>query len=61
MKVSINKDVCIGCGLCANDCPDIFEMSGDKATTKLTNVPKAQEEACKNAATNCPVQAIVCE
>lgn len=61
MKVSINQDSCIGCGLCANDCPDIFEMKGDKASPKSPNVPKGKEDACKNAASNCPTQAIVCE
>jgi len=61
MKASVDKDTCIGCGLCANDCPEVFEMQGDKAVAKVSNVPADKEDACKTAAANCPVQAIKCE
>ena len=61
MKAVIDVDACIGCGLCVNDCPDVFEMAADKAAVKATPVPAGKEDACKTAATNCPVQCIKCE
>ena len=61
MKASVDQNLCIGCGLCINDCPDVFEMQGDKAQAKINPVPKSAEESCKTAAQNCPVQAIKCE
>ncbi|MEW5951591.1 MAG: ferredoxin [Elusimicrobia bacterium] len=60
MKASVDKDTCIGCGLCVNDCPEVFEMQGDKAVVK-SDVPAGKEDSCKTAAANCPVQAIKCE
>ena len=60
MKATVDKDTCIGCGLCVNDCPEVFEMQGDKASAK-GNVPAGKEDSCKSAAANCPVQAIKCE
>ncbi len=61
MKAIVDQVTCIGCGLCVNDCPDVFEMQGDKAVTKVEKVPANAEECCKTAAQNCPVQAIKCE
>jgi len=61
MKVIVDKDLCIGCGLCVNDAPDVFEMQGDKAVTKVSEVPADKADSCNTAATNCPVQAIKCE
>ncbi|MDD2804405.1 MAG: ferredoxin [Elusimicrobiales bacterium] len=60
MKATIDAAACIGCGLCANDCPEVFEMNGEKAVSKGA-VPAGKEDACKTAATNCPVQCIKCE
>lgn len=59
MKATVNQDSCIGCGMCANDCPEVFEIAGDKATAKP--VPAGKEDDCKNVAANCPVQAIIVE
>ncbi|OGS50408.1 MAG: hypothetical protein A3J79_03475 [Elusimicrobia bacterium RIFOXYB2_FULL_62_6] len=60
MKAIIDAAACIGCGLCASDCPEVFEMTGEKAIVK-GDVPAGKEEACKTAATNCPVTCIKCE
>lgn len=56
MKATVDQDACIGCGLCANDCPEVFTMNADKAQGK--EVPAGKEEAAKAAAANCPVQCI---
>ena len=60
MKAAIDTPACIGCGLCANDCPEVFEMNADKAVVKGP-VPAGKEDSCKAAAANCPVQCIKCE
>ena len=60
MKVSIN-DECTGCELCVDTCPEIFEMSGDVAVAKLSNVPEDKEDDVRDAADSCPVEAIEVE
>ena len=59
MKVKIDQDLCVGCGLCVNTCADIFEMSEDKAVVKSAVVPPANESAVKQAKDECPVEAII--
>lgn len=61
MKATIDEAACIGCGLCASDCPEVFEMKGEKAVAKADPVPAGKEDSCKNAAANCPVTCIKCE
>ncbi|MCF7794801.1 ferredoxin [Patescibacteria group bacterium] len=58
MKVKVDKDKCISCGLCANMCPDIFIMDEDNKS-EVTKQPSAKEESCaKEAIDSCPVEAI---
>lgn len=61
MKVFVDGDACIGCGLCADTCPDIFEIVNDKAIVKVSSVPKNYEDLVKEARNNCPVDAISIE
>lgn len=52
--VSVDKKKCIGCGLCASTCPEVFTMEEGKATVKeQKNTP-----CVKEAADSCPVDAI---
>lgn len=55
--VSVNKEKCIGCGLCSSLCEKVFELKDGKAYVK-----KAQEKSklpcVKEAAESCPVDAI---
>ena len=59
MKIIVDKDACIGCGLCAQMAPDVYEMQGDLAVVKAGDMPAAQAADAKSAADQCPVSAIV--
>ncbi len=61
MRVTVDEDTCIGCGLCAEDCPEVFEMNDDKVRVKVDEVSEDVVESCKEAAENCPVEAIQME
>ena len=61
MKAKVDPDKCIGCELCVNTCPDVFEMDGSVAVAKATPVPEDAEPACREAQANCPVEAISVE
>ncbi|MCX8118011.1 MAG: ferredoxin [Desulfobacterota bacterium] len=61
MKVTVDEETCIGCEACVDICPEVFEMSGDKAVVKVNEVPQDLVASCKEAAENCPVEAIQIE
>jgi ferredoxin len=61
MKAVIDEDLCTGCELCVQTCPDVFEMEGDVAKAKVDVVPSDAEECAKEAAEECPVEAIAIE
>jgi ferredoxin len=61
MKAIVDKEACIGCELCVQTCPEVFEMQGDKAEVIAEPVPEDAEDTCKEAAENCPVDAISTE
>ena len=58
MIISIDTEKCIGCGLCANMVPDLFEMQDDKAVVIVDVVPAEREDAAMEAKDSCPVEAI---
>jgi len=55
-KPKVDKSVCIGCGLCASLCPDVFEL-GDDGLAKVIN-ENACNGCCQDAADQCPTGAI---
>ncbi len=58
MKAIVDKETCIGCTLCVQVCPEVFRMEGDKATAYVDPVPQGVEDKCRDAAQQCPVEAI---
>jgi ferredoxin len=61
MKVTVDEETCIGCGVCSDTCPEVFELNDDKARVKVSEVPKDAAATCREAAENCPVEAIQIE
>jgi len=57
MKVAIN-DECTLCGICEDVCPEVFEMGDEKAEVKVDPIPEEHQEACREAAEECPSDAI---
>ncbi len=61
MKVRVDADLCVGCNLCVDTCPDVFEMQDDKAIIKSKTVPAGAEDSLKQSKDDCPVEAIIIE
>ncbi len=58
MKARVDEDLCISCGLCEEVCPGVFEMGDDIALVKVDEVAEEDEDSCREAAEDCPVDAI---
>lgn len=58
MKTQVNAELCVGCGLCSDTCPELFVMEDNKAQVKANPVPANSEECCKKVKEDCPVEAI---
>ncbi len=59
MLARVDKDTCIGCGLCPDLCPEVFELEDDGLAVAYRNpVPSDIEESAKEAAESCPTEAI---
>ncbi len=52
----VDMELCIGCGSCAELCPEVFEMRDDKAW--VIGPDKCNTCDCETAADSCPVEAI---
>lgn len=57
MKVSVDPDLCIACGLCEEICPEVFEL-GDNETAQVIGDPEGHEDETQEAADSCPTEAI---
>jgi ferredoxin len=58
MKAEVDPELCAGCGLCEEVCPEVFEMTDHAARVKVDEVPRGSEETCREAAEGCPMDAI---
>lgn len=62
MKLTVNKDLCIGCGACVSICPKVFAMDDDGfAYTKSTELIESEKENAIEALESCPTDAILNE
>jgi len=62
MKATVDRDLCAGCAVCEDVCEEVFEMDDeDIAIVKLDSIPDEHEDTCRDAADQCPSEAIVIE
>lgn len=62
MKAYVDKDLCIGCGVCPTVCPEVFEMDASGVAVVIgERVPSEAEDSAVSAQEQCPVEAIKVE
>ena len=61
MKVRIDKELCSGDEICVDICPEVFKMEDEIAVVKTETVPEDAKEKCREAAEECPSEAIIIE
>ncbi|GAB4274851.1 MAG: ferredoxin [Deferrisomatales bacterium] len=73
MKVFIDRETCIACGVCYEACPEVFEEDPDDSRSRIVpgyrlggdpakgEVPQDLEACAREAEEQCPVEAIRCE
>lgn len=59
MKVVVDQDLCISCGVCISLCEEVFSWNNDdKAEAIDEEVPAELEEVVQEAIDSCPTEAI---
>ncbi|MFO7636514.1 MAG: ferredoxin [Clostridia bacterium] len=59
MKAKVDKTTCIGCELCVDLCPEVFEMEDDgMAVAKDVEIDGELAGKANDAKEQCPVDAI---
>ena len=61
MRATVNPDTCTGCGLCVDTCPEVFALQDDLAVVTADPIPAEAEDTARQAADDCPVEAIAIE
>lgn len=58
MKYYVNEG-CIGCGLCASTCPEVFSMTNDGVAVAIEeDVPAGAMDTAAEACASCPMGVI---
>jgi ferredoxin len=60
MKARVDRDVCIGSAMCVSIAPEVFELD-DEGLSRVVNPDAGDEDLLREAAENCPMQAIILE
>lgn len=58
MKVSVDREGCISCGICVNTCPEVFQFDEDDKSEVISEPTSSNENEVQTAADSCPVSVI---
>ena len=62
MKVRVDQEACIGCGMCIDICPEEFKYNEDDKSEAISQEVKSElQSKVSEAAEVCPVDAIQTE
>jgi len=61
MKAKVDPELCTGCGVCVDICPEVFDVQNDVTVVLVDPIPSEHEEAVREAAEACPTEAIIIE
>ncbi len=56
MIIEIDRFICVGCGVCVNSCPDVFEIDDEGIAILKGNL--ADERKAEEVAGACPTEAM---
>ena len=60
MRVKVDEDLCLGCGICEGLAPEVFSLVNEPfAEVLLDPVPEEFEEAVLQSVEECPEEAII--
>lgn len=57
--IEIDKQRCVGCGICENNVPQFFKIDNFTARCKKGAVPAEYTELVQETARDCPADAII--
>lgn len=58
MKMTVDKNACIGCGACVGTCDKVFGFDDNYAEVIVDEIPEDLKESAMDALEGCPVDAI---
>jgi ferredoxin len=73
MKVTVDREECIACGACYEDCPEVFEEDPEDGLSRIVSAYRVGDnpavgqvsadlvDCVRTAADGCPVEAILVE
>lgn len=62
MKAVVDEETCIGCGACIDIAPNVYSWTDDEKAKAIDGpIPEGEQDAAKEGAESCPVDAIKIE
>jgi len=60
MRVIVDPDLCLGCGICEGIVPEVFSLENEPyAEVLLDPIPEEYEDLVREAVEECPEEAII--